>query len=185
MNAETVRHIELPGAVSRHGQSGGIAAVIGVAQRDDVVIARVSPRHEQREVVGLRPGIDEIADLQIARHLRRQLRAYSLDVGMQINRRRVLERFVLPPRGLDDVRMAMSDADRDDAAESIEIALARLIPDILHPALDEHERLLVVEKNSGIEKFLPKRENLVSGGTRVGVGLKRKWRKGNFFHHLQ
>ena len=96
----------------------------------------------------------------------------------------MLERFILPSRGLDDMRMAMSNADRDDAAESIEIALARLVPDILHPPLDEHQWLLVVEKNSGIEKLLPKREDLVSGGTRVRVGLKGEWRKGNFFHHL-
>ncbi len=89
----------------------------------------------------------------------------------------------MSPRGFYDMRMAMSDADCDDAAKSIKIALARLVPDILHPPLDKHQGLLVVEKNSGIEKFLPKREDLVGGGTRVRSGFKRKRGQGYFFHH--
>ena len=93
MHAEAVRHIEFPGAVRRERHAGRVAAVIGVAQRDHVVVAGVSPRHEQREIVRLRAGVDEVANLQIARHFRRELLGDTRDVRVQINRRRVLEQF--------------------------------------------------------------------------------------------
>ena len=148
-----MRHIKLPRAVSCHGQASRVSSMIGVAKCDDVEIACANSRHEQSEIVGLRPRIDEIADLQIARHPRGQSSRVFGDVGMQINRGGMLEGFVLAPDGLDDVRMAMPDADRYDSAQSIEIALAGVVPDILHPPRDKHERLLVVEKDSGIREI--------------------------------
>ena len=59
--------------------------------------------------------------------------------------------------------MAMAHADRHDAAEAVEIALARFVPDVLHLALDEHERLLVVEKDAGVQELFAQRQHFVGG----------------------
>ena len=50
----------------------------------------------------------------------------------------------------------MPHAHRHDAAETIEIALARFVPDVLHPTFDDHERLFVIEENSRIHELLAK-----------------------------
>ena len=89
---------------------------------------------------------------------------------MQINRGGVLQRFVLLVRRGDDVRMAMADADGDDAAEAVEIAFAGFVPDILHLALHDHDRLLVVEKDAGVQELLAQGEHFLGG--RAGVGLR-------------
>ena len=152
MHAETVRHVEFPGWVLCAVSHAGIATVISVAQRDDVVVAGVGARHEQGEIVGFRAGVDEIADLEIARHFRRELLSELGDVRVQVNGGGMLQHFVLLVRGGDHVRMAMADADRHDAAEAIEVALAGVVPDILHLALHDHDRLLVIEKNTGVQE---------------------------------
>ena len=170
MHAEAVRHIEFPGAMRRQAHAGGVAAVIGVAQRDHVVVAGVSARHEQREIVRLRAGVDEVANLQFARHFRRELLRVLGDVRMQINRGRMLQDFVLLLRRRDHVRMTMADADRHDAAERIEITPPVFVPDILHLALHEHERSFVVEENAGIQELLRRRSTSSADGPRYGCG---------------
>ena len=89
---------------------------------------------------------------------------------MQINRRRVLVNFVLLVRRRDHVRMTMPHADRHDAAETVEVTLARVVPDVLHLALDEHERLFVVEENAGVQELFALRQHF--GGGRAGVFLR-------------
>jgi len=49
VDAEGVRRVELPGAVRGDAHAGGVATVVGVAQGDDVVVARREARHEQRD----------------------------------------------------------------------------------------------------------------------------------------
>ena len=65
----------------------------------------------------------------------------------------------------------MSDADRDDAAERIEITPAGFVPDVLHFPFHEHERLLVVEKNSRVQEFLAQAQDFVGGWPGVGLRL--------------
>src|SRR5260370_37583354 len=98
---------------------------------------------------------------------------------MEIDRRRVLQGLVLAARGFNDVRMAMADADGYDAAETIEITFAGIIPDILHLPFHNHERLFVVEKNAGVEGLLAQSERFLGrrAGVRVGIvgGLRERW----------
>src|ERR1041385_2475562 len=96
---------------------------------------------------------------------------------MEIDGGRMLEELVLFPRRRDDVGMAMSDADRDDPAERIEITAAGFIPDILHFALHNGERPFVVEKNSRIEELLALAQNLVRRGSSVGLRLMSEGRQ--------
>ena len=60
--------------------------MIRVAQRNDVVIAGVSARHQQREIVRFRAGIHEVTNFQVARHFRRQLLRVLSNVRLQVNR---------------------------------------------------------------------------------------------------
>ena len=91
---------------------------------------------------------------------------------MQINCRGVLQRLVLLRRSRDDMRMAMAHADRHDAAKPVKITLALIVPDVLHLALDEHDRLFVVEEDARVHELLALREHF--GGGRAGVGFRLK-----------
>ena len=112
MNAKAVRHIEFPRTVRRDGHAGGISAVVGITQGDDVVVARVEPRHEKGEVVGFGAGIHEIADLEIARKLGRQLFGVFGNFGLQINRGRMLDGLVLFVRRLHDMPLVAATEER-------------------------------------------------------------------------
>ena len=145
--------------------------MIRIAQRDHVVVAAVSARHHQREIVRFRTGVDEIADLEIARHFRGELLGIFGDVRMQINRRGMLQRFVLPVRRFDHVRMTMPDAHRHDSRKRIEVTPPGFVEEILHPALDEHDWLFVVEKNSRIEELLAQSQDFIGGRAVVRLRL--------------
>ena len=54
VHAEAMRDVELPGAVRRESHPGGVAAVVRISKRNDIVVARVGARHQQREIVGFR-----------------------------------------------------------------------------------------------------------------------------------
>ena len=77
-------------------------------------------------------------------------------------------------RGGDNFGMTMADADRDDSAERVEITLAGLVPDVLHLPLHEHDRLLVVEKNSRIQEFLAQTQHFVGGWAGIFLWLIRR-----------
>src|SRR5436305_12118157 len=94
----------------------------------------------------------------------------------------MLHRFVLPVRGGDDVRMTMSDADGHDAAESVEVALAHLVPDVLHAAFNQHDRFFVVEENAWVHELLALGENFLSGGTGIFLRLMTGWRQRDILH---
>ena len=182
MNPEAVRDVELPGPMRGQAHGQRTAAVIAVAQRDHVVIAGVGPRHEQGEIVRFRTGINEITYFEIVRHFRRQLARVFGNIGMQINRSRMLQSFVLLPRNIDNVGMTMTDAHRHDAAERVEITPAALVPDILHFSLHQHERLFVVEKNSRIQELLTQTQDFIGGRPVVFLQLVIKGRKLGSFH---
>ena len=153
VHTKAVWNIELPGAVRRKSHACSVTAVIRISKRNDIVVPGVSARHQQREIVGFRARIDEIADLQIAGHLRSELLRVLGDVRVQIDRGRMLQKFVLPPRCLDNIRMTMPDADRHNSAESIKISASVFVEHVLSFALHDHQRSFVVEKKPRIEKL--------------------------------
>ncbi len=72
---------------------------------------------------------------------------------------------------LDDFRMAMADADGDDAGERVEIPPARLVPHVLHVAFDDHQRLAVVRDHAGRQILMPQREHFLARGAVVRCRL--------------
>ena len=73
-----------------------------------------------------------------------QLLAELPDRGVQVDGGRVLQLADLLADALDDLRMAVPDADGDDSGEGIEIPLARFVVHILHVAFDDQQRVFVV-----------------------------------------
>ena len=92
-------------------------------------------------------------------------------VGMQIDRRRVLQLADLLAHLLDDLRMAVADGDGDDAGEGVEILLARLVPQVLHVPFDDQQRIAVVRDQAGRQILLPQGEHFLAAGPVVGGWL--------------
>src|SRR3954469_1504895 len=90
MDAERTWDRVLPGVVGRQTHRARAAAVITVAQRYDISVAGIEPRHGNGEIIRLAAIIDEVGDVQTFRHLRRQLLRQQRHVRMEIDRRRVL-----------------------------------------------------------------------------------------------
>src|ERR1041385_2173477 len=96
----------------------------------------------------------------------------------------MLQRLVLFCRRSDHVRMAMTDADRDDASQAVEVALARVIPYILQLAFHQHEGFFVVEKNSGTKVLSAQSQDLF--GRRALVWLRLVFRgRQSWMIHIQ
>jgi len=76
----------------------------------------------------------------------------------------MLERFVLPAGGFNDVRMAMSHAYGDNAAEAIQVTPALFVKQILTPALHKHDRFFVVKKSAGLRNFFRRRSTSSAEG---------------------
>ena len=156
--------------------------MIGITQRDRVVVARVQPGHQQREIVGLGTGVEEVTNLQVAGHFRGEFLRKLSNPRLEINGGRMLDGFVLLLGRREHVRMAMTDADRHDTAEAVEITLSRFVPHVLHLPLHDHEGFLVVEEEPGIEVLLPEGENLFGGRTGIRHRLVGRGRKRDRFH---
>src|SRR5258708_40223009 len=69
--------------------------MVRVPKRDDVVIAGESSRHQDREIVGLGAGIDEVTDFEIAWHFGVELARVFGHFGVQMYGRGVLECLAL------------------------------------------------------------------------------------------
>ena len=80
---------------------------------------------------------------------------------MQIDRGGVLVEFALFGARGNDVRMAVTDANGDDTAEAVEVALALFVPDVLSVAFHDHERLFIIEEDAGVHELLAQHENLL------------------------
>jgi hypothetical protein len=65
----------------------------------------------------------------------------------------------------------MSDADRDDARVGVEIAIARLVEDILHVPFDEHQGFAIIGDEAGRQILMAKREYLLATWAVVGRRL--------------
>src|SRR6185369_114433 len=122
-------------------------------------------------------------DLEVAGHCRGELLGVLGEIWMEVDGGRMLQGFVLLASRLDDVRVAMADTDRYDTAEAVEIALAGVVPDVLHFAFHQHQRLFVVKEDAGIDELLSQGENLVGGRAGIRLGLMgssgQSWRGHN------
>ena len=90
---------------------------------------------------------------------------------MEVDRRRVLELAGLFADPLDDLRVAMADADRDDAGEGVEVSPARLVPHILHVPFDDHQRLAVIRDDAGRQVLMPQGQHLLARRAVVAAGV--------------
>lgn len=173
LHADIVWRVEFPVAVAGQRHGALRATVIAVAQRDDIEIAGVGARHQHRHVIGFAAGIDEVDDVQ-ATTLGKgvgELLAELGNVRVQIDRSGVLQQLVLLAHRRDHARMAMANADRDDAGERVQIALALLVEQILHRTLHDHQRIPVHGDQGRRQILASQRQHLVLAGT--GVGRRR------------
>ena len=94
---------------------------------------------------------------------------------IRIKCRRVLQRLDLIDDRLADLRVSVSDTDREHAAKTVEILIALIIPDVKAFAADERERFLVVGGNSGEENRCllvgAETSNWIAVGTKPGFTL--------------
>ena len=103
-----------------------------------------------------------------------QFLAQERDRRMQINGRRVLKLADLLPDFLNDLRMAMADRNANDAGETVQVLLAGLIPEILHMAFNDEQRLLVVGDQAGCQILAAQGKDFRTRGTRVRSGVVRQ-----------
>ena len=69
-----------------------ISAVISITRCDDVVVCRARPRAiEQLRSLASDPEVNEITNLEVARHLRGEVSCVFDDVRLKIDRRGMLE----------------------------------------------------------------------------------------------
>jgi len=83
----------------------------------------------------------------------------------------MLQKFVLPPRCLDNVRMTMPDADRHNSAESIKISASVFVEHVLSFAVHDHQRSFVVEEESRIQKLTTQAQHFFRGYPTIGLRL--------------
>ncbi len=115
---------------------------------------RVRPRRRDGGLVGLRAAVREERLFQVARRYRRQLfRQVGLRL-IRVQRGRVGQRLDLLDDGFRHLRIGMPDGDGQDPAERVEIAVARIVPDVRALAPREGDRFLVVHRDGGEEVFL-------------------------------
>ena len=186
LDAEPVRIRILPGMQRRQPHRLIAEAVIGVAKRQDVEIARVQPGHEHREIVGLAAGVGEITDAEtrVLRKRRDEFLSELGNIGVQVDRRGVLQAFILLTNSFDDLRMAVAHRHRDDSRDAIEVSPSRLIKEPLHVAFDDHDRLGVVRHKGGREKLASHVENGFTARTVIRTRLMRAGRQLGMVSHF-
>src|SRR5262249_25592624 len=96
-------------------------------------------------------------------------------VRVQINRRRMLQKFILAPRCLNDLRMAMTDADGHNSTEGIEISASVFVEYVLCFALHNHQRSFVVEEKPRIQKLATRAQYFFRGWPEVRLRPIIEW----------
>ena len=108
---------------------------------------------------------------RVGRHVLGQQFAELADRGMQINGRRVLQLADLLADFFHNIRMAMADRDGDDAGEAVEIALALLVPQVLHVPFDDQQRIPVIGDQPRRQILLAQRDDLLLRRPGILFGL--------------
>ena len=141
-----MRDVVFPSVVGGDAHRGGSAAMVRVAQRNDIVVACVGTGQEESEFVSFRARVYEVTDLKFSGHAVGQFFPVLGDARVKINGGGMLEEMVLFVDRGDHLWVAVSDGDSDDTAKSVEIAATLFIEQVLHRPLHEHEWLAVVMK---------------------------------------
>jgi hypothetical protein len=144
------------------------ASRVAVAEDDYLVATRGGLGGVDGRVVGLRAAVGEEGFFETAG---RDLVELLGEVGLRlvgVERGGVLDGAHLLDDGLGHLRVCVADADGEDAAEAVEVAVALVVPDVLPLAADERERLLVVHRDGGEEKLFVLLDDLGAG--RLGLG---------------
>src|SRR5262249_5569923 len=99
------------------------------------------------------------------------------DGRVEVDRRDVLQPADLLAHLLDNQGLAMTDRDRDNACEAVEVLLPAFVPEVLHVAFDDQQRLAIVGDESRRQILPAQRKDLVARGAVVRsrhVGRDRK-----------
>mmetsp|Transcript_37368 Transcript_37368/g.110324 ORF Transcript_37368/g.110324 Transcript_37368/m.110324 type:complete len:364 (+) Transcript_37368:630-1721(+) len=166
-HAEVMRHRLLPSRVPARAHRQRRHAVVRVAQRHQVPVARVRARQQHRHVVRLGAGVDKVDVLEVARHLVCQLLCKLGDLVVQIDSRGVLQQLALIVDRLDHLGVAMAHTYSHDACKSVKVAPPTFVKQVLHLALHNHNRLLEMVQQAWAEVLLPQRQHLLLAGSRV------------------
>ena len=143
-DAQVGGQIVSPGRVGGQPHRVGTHSVVSVAKRENVVVSGVDASHHHGHVVGLGARVDEVAHFQVSRHGGDEPPGVLVDLRVEINGGRVPQLVHLGVQSGVDFRMTMTDADGDDAAEEIQIALAVGVPQPLHGTAVDVKRAGIV-----------------------------------------
>jgi hypothetical protein len=161
---------EFPGVMAGEGHADGVAAVVAVAEGEDVVVAGVEAGHEDGEVVGFGAGVDEVDAVEGIREGGGEGFGVFDDGGVEVAGGGVLDEAGLGGEGGGDFGMAVTDGDGADAAEAVEVAAAGFVEEVLHFAFDGHEGVFVEEEDALVEDGFAAGEEVGFGGAGVGGG---------------
>ena len=120
------------------------AAVVGALDGDEFMAAGVGLGEHRGHLIGLGAGVREEADLHVGVDglgLGREALGEGADGGVEVEGRVVLEEVDLSLERLDEARMGVADGHGGHAGEGIEIFLAVLVVQELHPAFDDLDGL--------------------------------------------
>ena len=138
------------------GESAGErrASAVAMPQRHYFKVPGVHARHLDRGFVGLGAAVGEVRFLQRARRDLRQLLRQVDHRLIGKAGRNVLHAIDLRLGSRDHARIAVADADGDDAAEKVEILFALHIPHVLHERVIHGKRIGVVGRDRRKDVFL-------------------------------
>ena len=164
VDAENVGRRMPPDGLPRHGHSHEGAPMKGVAQGDELMPLGVVLGDDGRQLVGLAAGVGEKANFQ--RRVGRldaldQLLGHFHDLGVKVERRRVIKSLHLGLSLLDQLRMAMPHRNRHHPRESVEIFFVLLVIDILHGRPPDQKRLAMIRHGGRQQQPLPHLQNLL------------------------
>ena len=134
--------------------------MVTVAEGDHVLVARVLAGGKDGDFVRFAPAVREVGTRKARRHFFGELFGELHDGRVEVDRRRVLQTAGLLANALHDLRVAVADADRDDAGEAIQVLLARLVPHVLHVAFDDHQRIAVIRDDAGRQILMAEGQDL-------------------------
>src|SRR4051794_24038776 len=131
-----------------------------MAESNDVGCARVTTSGNDRGLVRLRSTVREEALCQPS--FRRQRSYFLCQSHLRLggkNRRNVLHAIQLLVYSLGYPFIAMANADRNDAAEKIQVLPAVRIEHVLVFRTSDHQRLTEIVEDGGKEKLLLREQN--------------------------
>ena len=164
LHTESGGHVELPRVQACQTHGVWRHAVIAVAQRENLKLARVQASHVHGEIVGLRTAVGEHAHLQIAGHFVHKFARVRVNARIHVDGCGVPQLVNLALQRRVHFGMTVADADGHDAGEQVQVALVVRVPDPLHVRLVDHEVVLVVGEDALAQMGLASVQHLFERG---------------------